>query len=110
MVAKRIGLFLAGLHLLLFVGFLLWVRSTSSQDGQSELLWLLWIPIDFPWSLVVPLLSPAAGDNLISPTTPGIRGVLYYLPHFVHGIVGTIWWYFLPSLVGLVYSKLTSRK
>src|SRR5262249_39643928 len=103
---KRVGLVLAIVHLLLFAGFLVWKKAVAAQDGQSELLWIIWIPIDFPWSLCVPLLSQLAGDELISPTQRGISGILYFLPHFVHGVIGTIWWYYIPRLLTLLFSHL----
>lgn len=107
--ARRVGLALAAIHLLLFAAFLVWKKAISNEDGQAELLWIIWIPIDFPWSLLVPLLSQLSSDQVISPALGGVSRLLFYLPHFIHGVVGTIWWYYIPRMLTALLS-LRNRK
>ena len=81
MASKRIhsiALVVAGVHLL---GVLLtaWCVSASTE-GQAPLVWVYWMMLDLPWSL---LLVQLIGSNFI----------------VIHGIVGTMWWYFLAILV-----------
>lgn len=52
------------------------------------MLWALWLPIDFPISLLVGW----GFDNL--PTSPSPLGRLrIWWPHLVHGLIGTAWWF-----------------
>jgi len=94
-----IGVTFAMLHLiafLIFVGYL-----NGSNDGQAILLWTLWTPVDFPVSMTVPL-----GLDLL-PSDDGIGSTARRaLPYFVHGVLGTAWWYFLPVLVYKVFQKI----
>jgi hypothetical protein len=96
---KRFALGLAALHVVLFLAFLAYFRDASHHDGQAMLLWTYWLVIDFPVSLLVP-----AGWSLIEPDSPLTR---YWL-HFVHGVMGTLWWYLLPLIVARVYRKFVA--
>lgn len=97
--SRKIGFGLATAHLTIFAIF--WWHLSTSLDGQARLLWTLWIPIDFPVSLLV-----TAGLEGISNESP-MGGVMQtWLPYVVHGGLGTIWWFFIPSVVALVYKKL----
>ena len=82
----KIGLLLAIAHLILFFWFLWYLSDLSGRDGQGPLLWAYWLIIDFPVSLLV-VLSFAV--DITS----------RYVMYFVHGILGTIWWFYLPTIV-----------
>ena len=49
--SRKIGIGLAVVHSLAFLLFVLYLNTSS--DGQVRLLWALWLPIDFPVSLLV---------------------------------------------------------
>ncbi len=99
---KLIGTVLAAVHLLAFLTFVLFLHQ--SDDGQTILLWALWLPVDFPVSLTV-----LAGFELL-PSDDGIGSMMRRaLPYFVHGALGTIWWYFLPFLIAAVFKKITGN-
>lgn len=95
--SRCVGLLVAAVHCL---GFAATVAHVSTSDEeQSSLLWLVWLIVDAPLSiLVIALAKPYQslfgpfGDLADSPLA-----WLLYPPYLVHGIVGAIWWYFLAS-------------
>lgn len=96
--AKKIGVIFSGAHLIAFILFVLYLHQ--SHEEQSRLLWTLWLPLDFPVSLLV-----ITGFDLIPHDQLGSI-VRTWLPYFVHGILGTIWWFFIPVVVSSVFSRL----
>lgn len=93
--AKKIGLYLAILHL---IGFIVTTISVNlSTDPQAALLWSTFAVLDLPISLLYffgkfyAKFTNSLGDTLLAQ--------LLYFPHVLHGLLGTIWWYFLPSLI-----------
>jgi hypothetical protein len=97
---RMVGATLAIAHLFAFFAFVLYLNQ--SDDGQARLLWALWLPVDFPVSLAV-----FAGFEFISPDH-GIGSLIRRVsPYFVHGVLGTVWWYFLPFIVKAIYRKFT---
>jgi len=81
----KVGLSFAAAHADLFA--LLCGAVASSEEPQAQLWLLLFWVIDFPislladyniWTWLAPILSP---------------------PIFLFGILGSIWWYFLPELL-----------
>lgn len=97
--SKFIGFVLAIAHLLAFMAFVAYLNWAS--DGQAVLLWAVWLPVDFPISLLV-----QAGFELI-PSDEAIGSALRrFLPYFVHGVLGTIWWFYVPRLVATVFKKI----
>lgn len=94
-IAKRVGLYLACLHFITF-GIVALYIARSGELGMI-LLFLFWI-IDFPISL---LYSCLTGGYLswMATHAESIWAYVLYPPHLVHGVLGTIWWYFLPRLV-----------
>lgn len=79
---RLVAVAVAAVHL---IGVLLtcWYVAHSAE-GQSPLAWTYWMVIDLPWSIIV---SDAANA---------------YVPIFVHGVVGTVWWYFLSLGIGKI--------
>ena len=99
---KLIGTVLAIVHLLAFSAFVLYLHQ--SGEGQAILLWALWLPVDFPVSLIV-----LAGFELLPPDDSIGSAMRRALPYLVHGILGTLWWYFLPFLVAGAFRKITKN-
>jgi len=87
----QLALWCAAIHAIIFVFFVIYLHGIS--DGQSQMLWMLFLVIDFPVSLLV-----WYGYDFLPENANTIR---FYLPYFVHGILGTLWWYYFPS--GLVH-------
>jgi hypothetical protein len=94
--AHRLGLYCAGLHFLAFVGMATYIAR--SVDPQAPMLWAIFAVLDFPVSLLYYLsryvdLLRSSADN-----ESWINQFLY-MPHLIHGVVGTMWWYFLPRFL-----------
>ena len=83
---KKIGLLFAIIHLIAFFWFLSYLGDLSGRDGQGPLLWVYWLVIDFPVSLLVILLF-------------AVDITSHYVMYIVHGILGVIWWFFLPTVL-----------
>lgn len=94
---RSVGVYLAPVHLAAFLATL-YVASSSTE--QVSLIWLFWCPIDLPWSLFYWI-----GGEGYTLWVEGISqkssllATFLYAPHLIHGVIGTVWWYFLPSLV-----------
>lgn len=99
---KLIGIVLAIVHLLAFLAFVIYLHQ--SGEGQAILLWALWLPVDFPISLTV-----LAGFELLPPDDSIGSALRRALPYLVHGIFGTLWWYFLPFLITGVFRRITGN-
>ena len=91
---------IALLHVALFILFVLYLQFGTS-DGQSRLLWTVWLPIDFPVSLIT-----LAGLDLVQGESELASTFRRLLPFFVHGSLGPIWWYFLVMTIGRIFSRL----
>lgn len=94
-----IGLLFAAVHFLLFLIFSI-LMNFGSQDAMSGMLWGIWKTADFPVSLLAIYgftPSPAVWDLL--------NFIKFIFPYFIHGVLGTIWWYLLPRILALVFFK-----
>ena len=110
MTAKRIGMVLAILHLGALAAFLTYIHSNAAERSQAAFYWLVWFPVDFPWSLLNLLPRWVMLD--------GVDGVLgiprYSLVEYwyivVHGVAGTVWWYYLPRLATAILRRKTALR
>lgn len=84
-VVKKFNIGFAVFHLVAFIAFAFYVKSVYARDGQAQLLWIYWMVVDFPVSLLL-LLAKAVGFRS------------YSTIYVVFGLFGTIWWYFLPNV------------
>ena len=97
---RKVALVVAGIHLIFFLLFVAFLHLTK-QDSQSRLLWLIWVPLDFPISLIVVKgLQYIHGDGLL------FSLLRFYLPYFVHGVIGAVWWYSLIRFVAFSFGRL----
>lgn len=96
-VAIRIGAVAAFVHLMAFIVTLLQIDRSSA--AQASLVWLKWwwLVSDFPFTLLY-LISGETYSSWLAPLQNSALGQLLYLPHLIHGILGTIWWFFLPRM------------
>jgi hypothetical protein len=95
---RDIGVFLALIHLVAFLATALFTMKSSVE--QVSLVWLLWFPIDLPWSLFYWIAGE--GYSIWVEQLSGksmVLGYVFYAPYLIHGVIGTIWWYYLPRLV-----------
>ena len=96
--AGKLGICLAVSHFAAVVATITWLHF--NDDGQGVLVWIYWQVPDFPVGLaIIPLLhfDPAWLENLF-PDNPFLASVVTDQFHFVHGILGTLWWGFLPRV------------
>ncbi|WP_460710955.1 hypothetical protein [Lysobacter terrae] len=91
---KNIPIVVALMHVLLFFTTVLYV--SKSHDPQAPLIWGIWAVVDFPVSLLYFVAGKAYSDLLHSVSNSyGSLAWLFYMPHWIHGLLGTLWWYLL---------------
>lgn len=72
----------------------------QEPDAQWQLIWIFFIPFDFPFSLLsffANWLFPAFYFDQLNYPIGDLTG--FIIPAFLHGIIGPIWYFFLPLLV-----------
>jgi len=99
-VSRLIGIFFATVHFALFVIFS-FKMNFGSQDSMAGMLWGLWNTVDFPVSLL------AFYGFIPTPIEWSFSVLVEYIyPYFVHGVLGTIWWFFIPAIIGSIFNKM----
>lgn len=63
---------------------------SNSSAAQAPLVWVYWMFVDLPWSLLIWTL--ASGSLAL-----------------LHGVIGTAWWYILVILVGKLIGAVRSK-
>lgn len=94
-----LGLWLAVFH---FVAFLLSAMLAQMGQGWAGVyVWPVWLLIDFPLSLLHLLMFQGKVDLWVQEMSARSSPLSYFLyaPYFIHGVLGTIWWAFLPKLL-----------
>ena len=91
-IVGKIGICLAILHCVGFVVAFSYIAL--STDPQAPLVWLVFAIVDFPISLLYYLAGGLY--STIVKTLPSFLAQILYPPHVIHGLLGTIWWYYLP--------------
>lgn len=97
-----VGAIFALIHLVAVIDAVLSVRP-----NDLPWVWMIFFPIDFPWSLLS-VGGLHAMLNIWGDVHWGEQWkhtVYAYWPVFVHGIIGSLWWGTIPILVGKVLSK-----
>jgi len=95
LIGKKIRFSIATTHLVGFFVMVLYVNTSPSP--QAPMSWIYWAKLDFPISLIYDISCPSY-FNLVNQLKPSFFGYFFYLPHLIHGFLGTVWWYFLPGL------------
>jgi hypothetical protein len=110
-----VGLVLAALHGALVVYVVKLIVSGIEPDCWP-MYWMIFISIDFPFSLLAMviggLLEWISPDKLLwfSPDNSPLNDVVnFWIPLFVFGVLGTLWWAILPSLLTSAYKKLKRK-
>jgi hypothetical protein len=91
--SKKLGLLFAGLHLVAFLATIFYIRHSASP--QASLIWGIFAIFDFPISSVY-FFAGGAYSKWLDALGNSSLAQIAYLPHLIHGLLGTIWWYFLP--------------
>jgi len=99
-----IGLVLGLVHLVISWRVIIGIAwmSGGGGDAQWQLAWVLLFPFDFPFSLIIflPGIPYWSFDSLPYPVGE-FRS--FILPAFVHGIIGPLWYYFLPVAISSLW-------
>jgi len=87
-----------------FFIFLSCVFIASLYDGFDSIIVLMavWSFIDLPISLLYIVISnPLYSLQLKIPVLEWV----FYPPYFIHGVLGTIWWFYLPKIYYAVKAR-----
>ena len=95
MTYHKIGAGFALAHLLLFLSIFL--RVVFSDEAQIQLLYIPIMVLDIPLSLLY-LFDIESLKSSLEAAGYLWMAKLFYTPLLVDGILGTVWWYFLPKL------------
>ncbi len=101
-----IGSLLAFIHLLFSWGILLDLAQRE-PDAQWQLIWIFFLPFDFPFSLIVLFggyLFPDWSFSSLPYPVSDFRG--FILPAIVHGMIGPVWYFLLPVAISSFYNTL----
>ncbi len=96
--AMKFGILFSIIHLCLLVVFIYKLKVMSGYEGQGPLLWIYWLIIDFPISLLVIFFF------FFDITTS------QYMLYIVHGIFGTLWWFFVPIIFVGIMDKFPKKQ
>jgi len=112
---QKISITFGALHLG-FVIFMAYVIATSS-DPVAVNAWLLFIPLDFPISLgMFPISYVFDGNWLLSSIDANgnyniFRDINnFWVPAIYTGVVGTIWWFYIPILLNKIMLGIKGKK
>jgi hypothetical protein len=94
-VSKKIGICLATFHCIGFIVTILCIRL--STDPQAPLLWGIFAIADFPISLLY-YFTNGFYAKIVNAMGQSFFTQILYPPHLIHGLLGGIWWYYLPRL------------
>jgi hypothetical protein len=100
---KSFCLIAAVCHFIVF--FVIAIHIYFSSDGQASMLWIIFAIIDFPVSLFYLLAGPKY-SQLLHSLDGNMLAQLMYLPYFIHGFLGTVWWYFVPKILKAILRSL----
>ncbi len=102
----KLGLVLSLIHLVISWWVIISV-GLSEPDAQWQLVWIAFLPFDFPFSLRVIFAGDIFPDwSLKGFPYPLGDFISFIVPAFVHGIIGPLWYFFLPVFIdGLMTSK-----
>src|SRR3989338_3933367 len=108
--AYKIGIVGCAIHLVVSWWIIISVL-TSNRDAQWQLIWIFLLPFDFPFSLLVFFAGYIfPGWYLRGLPSPWDDFHSFVLPLVVHGIIGPLWYFFLPVFVDGFMTRRSLRK
>jgi hypothetical protein len=102
----RVGFTLGFIHLVIS-WFVIIGLATSEPDAQWQLIWVFFLPFDLPFSVINFLPSYYLPHWSFIESLPypisSFKG--FILPSFVHGIIGPLWYFFLPVCISSLINR-----
>ncbi len=111
--SKKIGIILGILHLSLVIFII--SNILSGKEPDWPMYWLLLIPFDLPvlllqymthW-MIEPIFSLLSSK--FTDTSPLSSSGNFWIPLFYFGLLGTVMWYFIPTVITKVINKFNKR-
>lgn len=99
----KIGAVFFSIHIIIFIIFVFYLHFIA-ESAQARLLWIFWLPLDFPVSLLTLWGLDHLNNNLDT------NLIAFILPYFIHGLLGAIWWFFITSKLFLLVRKMNKTK
>jgi len=91
-----------------------WVIITlgrSEPDAQWQLTWILFLPFDLPFSLLVFFSGSFFPDwSFNSLPYPVSEFSSFIVPAFIHGIIGPLWYLLLPVCISALRRRQRGRR
>ena len=111
--SKTIGMILGILHLSLVIFIVFNILSGKEPDWPMY--WLLLIPFDLPVLLlqyltngiIEPVFSILASN--FTDTSPLSSSNNFWMPLFYYGLLGTVLWYFIPTIIAKVINMIKKQ-
>jgi hypothetical protein len=106
----QVGAALCLVHLIA-AWFVIIQLGFGELDAQWQLIWLFFVPFDFPFSLIA-YYSGAILPDWSLPILPYPLNDFqsYILPAFIHGVVGPVWYFLIPvGISGLMRKRSECR-
>jgi hypothetical protein len=99
---KNLPFVMALIHLILFFGTLIYTIVIA--DSEASMVWIFFLFIDFPVSLLY-----QAGDVIYIASGVPILEWLLYPPYIIHGLLGTVWWYYIGRFISAIGGRFVSN-
>lgn len=96
LIARKLGVACGIAHVIIFLIGVFYVEL--SADPQASLIWLFFSAVDFPVSLLYFVIGNGL-SHYFDAVGYNILAQIFYAPHLLHGVFGSIWWSILPMLV-----------
>jgi hypothetical protein len=99
-----IGLILFSIHLLISWWIIIDL-GTSELNAQWILIWLYFFPFDLPFSFLflMGIFLPNWSFSFLPYPVSQFRA--YLVPSFVFGVIGPIWYFFIPVIISNAWGK-----
>ena len=108
--AYLVGTILALVHLILS-WYIIIGLGLNEPDAQWQLIWIVLLPFDFPFSLLVLFSGYLFPDwSFSSFPYPVSEFRSFILPAFVHGIIGPIWYFMLPIFISILRRRYKEKR
>jgi hypothetical protein len=97
---SNLWLWFALIHLAAFFLTAIYISSSPQAEGWKSIIWIFWFPVDFPWSTLHFVINHGQVAQLVDQLSSQsvVWQYVLYSPYLIHGVIGTIWWGFLPSI------------